>query len=320
MILYEMSILVETLTLFVISTVFWLVSAQIFTRRNSHRDLLMAILLAYLVLIKPFYAFIPFIIFAFFFIQAPSYKLLFGRRLLIIILPLLSFFGWSYVNKINTGYFVSTTYYGLNLAQNCVHFAEKGSPEFLWIIEPYVLHREIAKAENKDVAMSIWYAFNSGSFNRHKLKFADLSNELGKFAKSTIYKNPKEYFYQVVFVSWIDFWKPWSLHQYIDYPNTKTHIVMQLITSVQHLLLMFLKFAYLVLIPFYFYKFLRNRSVGFELVAATIIFSCSVLQALVTYGTNAKYSFPFEFLMIISLILFLKKAIGSRHLHNVEQL
>ena len=37
-----------------------------------------------------------------------------------------------------------------------------------------------------------------------------------------------------------------------------------------------------------------------------VVFAGSVLQGLVTFGTNVKYSFPYEFLMIFTVLLFVK--------------
>ena len=49
---------------------------------------------------------------------------------------------------------------------------------------------------------------------------------------------------------------------------------------------------------------LRNRRISIEAIGVIIIFVTALLQAFVTYGTNAKYSYPFEFIMIIVVLLF----------------
>ena len=76
---------------------------------------------------------------------------------------------------------------------------------------------------------------------------------------------------------------------------------------VQNAILLVFKFTFLLLVPFYVLKFLLNRKVTIELIIITVVFGASVLQGLVTYGTNSKYAFPFEFLIIILVLLFLKK-------------
>ena len=42
-------------------------------------------------------------------------------------------------------------------------------------------------------------------------------------------------------------------------------------------------------------------------IIMSVIFMASVLQAILTYGTNNRFSFPFEFLIIISGLLYFKE-------------
>lgn len=304
--LYESSFLIETLALFLISVIAHILSNNYLEKKSLKLDLLMGFLLGYLVLTKPFFAFLPFIIYGFALIKDFKFSKLLSQKIIILIFPLLAYFGWSYVNKINTGYFVSTTFYGLNIAQNCVYFAEKGPKEYQWISDSYVKHREISIKQKEDVAMTIWRSYASGDFDDKCLNFAQLSNELGKYGKATIAENPKDYFEQVFTRSWFDFWLVFGKKEFTPFRVTFIDKIMDGIWFVQNILLIIFKFSFLALTPFYVFKFLRDRKVTIEIMIVTIVFATSLLQGLVTYGTNSKYAFPFEFLIIILVLLFIR--------------
>lgn len=317
---YETTILVEPLLLLFISVLFYELANNYLAKQKLKLDIYMGFLLAYLVLIKPFFAFLPFMIYGFFVLKNFEIKKIIGQKLIIILFPLFAYFGWSYVNKLNTGYFVSTTYYGLNISQNCVYFAEKGPKEYDWIAKPYKKHREIAIKENKDVAMTIWYAIASGEFEYKDLSFADLSNELGKYGKATIKNNQKDYWEQVITRSWFDFWKPYDIKTYIEYKIPAIEYIFSAIWNFQMILIYIFKFGFLFLTPFYLIKFLKDRKIGIELLIVTSVFATSVLQGVVTYGTNAKYAYPFEYLMIIVILLFIKNHVRfSKRLNKILQ-
>ena len=89
---------------------------------------------------------------------------------------------------------------GVYLSQNCVRFAEKSPDEYNWLAEPYAYYRDKSIAENKNLAMSIWYAYGDGAYDEYGLEFSELSEALKEYAIVTIKNNPKDYFHQVVFL------------------------------------------------------------------------------------------------------------------------
>lgn len=78
--------------------------------------------------------------------------------------------------------------------------------------------------------------------------------------------------------------------------------------KIQYPIMMAFKISFIFLIPIYLLSFLKNRKITFELMVITIVFTASVLQAIVTYGTNSRHSFPFEYLMVFVVFMFLKSA------------
>jgi 4-amino-4-deoxy-L-arabinose transferase-like glycosyltransferase len=303
-IFYDFAILTENLTLFLITVSFYYIF-ELFNGVISLKNIIMlGILLGYLVLTKPFYIFLPFLIYGLYTLKDFRFNRIFNKQLLLIILPLLSFLGWSYVNKLNTGYFVSTTYYGINISQNCVYFAENVPEKYRVISNVYVKHRDIAIKEDKDVAMSIWFAY-SELREKTGLSFVDLSYQLSEFSKAAIKQNPSAYAKQVL-VSWKDFWETDIYWNYEDFNFKYANKGALAIWYIERTLLQILKIIFVLLIPYHIFLFFRNRKITPQLIIVTVVFSASLLQAMATYGTNSRFSYPFEFLMIITIILTFK--------------
>ncbi|OXB17609.1 hypothetical protein [Flavobacterium reichenbachii] len=316
---YERIILVESLTLFFVSLLFYYLSSDYLESKNIKKDLAVGFVLGILVLIKPFYAFIPFVIYGLSVIKNFRFSKFISSKIIILIFPLLAYFGWSYVNKVNTGYFVSTTFFGLNLSQNCVYFAEKTTQEYHWIGSVYAKTRENIIVQNKKLqpenrkeeAMTIWDAQNE-LIKKTDHNFPKLSAVLGRYAIATIKKNPLEYAKQVVLRSWFDFWKPKLYWNYNNFSFPFVNKIFLGIWYLQTLLIWFFKLSFVFLIPYYLIQFFKNRIISKEVVFITIIFAVSVLQALVTYGGNARFSFPFEYIMMLVVILFIKENFNKK--------
>jgi hypothetical protein len=213
---------------------------------------------------------------------------------------------WSYVNKVNIRQFSSSGISGLYLAQNCVYFAEKAPKEFDWISKPYVAYREKSIQENRDVAMAIWYAYEDGAYDKYNLSLPEFSVELGKFAKATIKENPIAYLKQVMTKSWFDFWKPTINWNYEGFNYKYIRESLFGVWYLQSALIVLIKAGFLFVFCFQLVQFIKSKKLNFEFLLALIVFTASVLQALATYGTNNRFSFPFEFIMIITVLLFLK--------------
>ncbi|UUC45472.1 hypothetical protein [Flavobacterium cerinum] len=304
-IFYETAILTESLTLFVIILIINLY-LKFFENGSLSKLLLLSLAFGFLVLIKPFYFFLPFLFYGISVLKNFTIRTIINKRIVILFFPIITFFGWSYINKINTGYFVPTTFYGINIAQNCVYFAEKTPDEFKTIRDIYLKHREIAKKENQDVAMSIWFAYDELEKTTN-LSFVDLSYQLDRFSKVAIRNNPVDYLYQVVCISWVDFWKVDIYWNYNDFKIPYANKMLIGIWYIQFALLQLFKIVFVLLIPVQLYEFIIRKKISHELVFTVIIFVTSVLQAIVTYGTNSRFSYPFEFIMVTVVLLFAQR-------------
>ena len=297
---FETAILTESFTFFLISYFFYFILKNNFENSSFKQDLVLSFLLGLLILVKPFYIFFPFLIFIAYSFNNFNLKKIISRKVVLFIFPLITFLGWSYVNKMNTGYFVSTTLYGFNMAQNCVYFAEKTPDEYKVIGTIYAKYREKTIRENGNVAMSIWKAQIELS-EKTNLSFVDLSNTLSQYSKATIKQNPIEYLKQVI-VSWWDFWKTNLYWDETNFKSKNAKIFFEKLWYVEHFPLRLFKLLFLLTIPFQVFTFFKTKKINPVLLITLFIFCASILQAMVTYGTNSRFSYPFEFLIVVLVL------------------
>lgn len=299
---FEFAILTESITLFLITSIFYCFARQIKkSRLHTVYCISISLLCSYLVLTKMFYIYLPILLFI---ALAFRYKLCIKEFLIrgssILVIPLLLFFGWSYINKINTGYFTSSTFYGFNIAQNCVNFAEHTTPEYQEIGNIYAKYRD-KDTKTKEVAMTIWEAYPELR-NNTGLSFPDLSKKLYGYSIATIKKNPSSYLKQV-FISWRDFWKTSLYWESYSFSIPQASIPILYICYMERIVLQMVKILFVLLIPYNIVQAIRRREISLQATFTFAIFIASILQAFATYGTNSRFSYPFEILIIISVCL-----------------
>jgi 4-amino-4-deoxy-L-arabinose transferase-like glycosyltransferase len=304
---YETFILAETFMLFLNSSILYILLNNYFEKKQIIIEIIISTLLVVLILVKPFFLFYPFLIFALYLIKNPSLKKIVSTKLIIFILPAYAYFTWCSFVEEKIGYFEPTAYFGLNLAQNCLYFAEKGPKEYDYIAKPYVKYREEMLRNGEDASMAVWKVWGGQHLAPKYTKFADVTHQFGKYAKATITSNLGDYFYYSITNSWFDFWKVFDMKPYMNFKNNSFNSVISLINTVQIVFLQILKFIFLILSFYYAFLFIKNRKVTNVIILLAFIHAAAILQALVTYGTNAKYAFPYEFFMLVVILLFLKE-------------
>ena len=296
---FEFAILSETLTLFIVTAIFYLYFLILSETKRDIYSRLLIIACGFLILIKPFYIFLPILLFILlFFNRIPKREVLF-KYIYIVIIPIALFFGWSYVNKINTGYFTSTTFYGFNLAQNCVSFAEKTTPQYAEIGQIYAKYRDEINS-GKEIAMTIWEA-EPELRDKTGLSFPDLSAKLYDYSLATIKENPTDYLKQV-FVSWCDFWKTSLYREYNSVAIPYANDVILYVCYVERIVLQLIKILFILIIPYNIVRTVREKKLSPPFIISIVVFTASILQALITYGTNSRFSFPFEILIVLSVV------------------
>lgn len=291
---FEYSILTENCTFFLIS---WMFYEMI----HKNRIFIFIIIYCWMILIKPFYIYLPFL-HVFYNIINCSFKF---KLLYILFFPLFIFVGWSAINYYNTNYFVSSTYFGINKIQNCVNFCEKGPDEIMWVKKPYIQYKNKFQTNGLASPMCIWYMIDDGVFEEKKMTFPQLSNELGNYAEITIKNNPIDYIKQVLFLSYKEFWNVDVnlIHNTIFFSNYTTFV--NLIWKSEAIVLRIVKTLFLLLFPFVIIKILKQRKIENIDFIYLCIQATAILQALTTYGSNERYSFPFEWSMIICFCFYI---------------
>ena len=307
-IFFENCILSESLTLLIITLIFYFLFGIIYSERTGNLNYLtLSILCSYLVFIKPFYIFIPFIILLILLLhkrilhyRGSRYAI--HRYIIIIILPTLTLTGWCSLNYINTGYFTPTTFYGFNSAQNCVAFAEKTNIEYKQIGEIYAKYRNANQGKGRTTAMSIWEAYDELEETTN-LSFVDLSHLLYDYSIVTIKQNPLEYLKQVG-ISWIDFWKTSLYWQYDSFAIAHANTILKAICYAERILMHILKIIFVLFIPYNLLKYkTKKHYISPQFIISTIVLIASILQAFASYGTNSRFSFPFEILIATSAVM-----------------
>ena len=116
-----------------------------------------------------------------------------------------------------------------------------------------------------------------------------------------------EYFYYSITNSWFDFWKIFDMKPYMEFQDNTFNSVVSVINSIQMTVVLIFKFVFLLLSFYYLYDLIKNRKINAVMILLAFIHATAILQALVVYGTNAKYAFPYEFFMIVVVFLFLNE-------------
>ena len=222
-------------------------------------------------------------------------------------MPLYAYFSWCSFVEERIGYFEPTAYFGLNLAQNCLYFAEKGPKEYEFIMKPYVQYREEMLKNGEDPSMAIWRVWGGQHLAPKYTKFADVTHQFGNYAKATISNNLGDYFYYTLTHSWFDFWRVFDMKPYMKFQDDTFNSTISIINSIQIVMMSIIKFIFLLLSFYYLYVWIKNKKINAVLILLAFIHSSAILQGAVTYGTNAKYAFPYEFFMLVVVLLFLRE-------------
>jgi len=309
-IMFSLAILTESATQFFLIFLIWLVERfQVYKLAPSYLiNALAAFLLMVLFFVRPMFIYVTPILafFMLFYLKRGNITKGYGKILLILTLPFLTYFGWNYLNYINNGWFTPTTFLGINLAQNSVSFFQYVPDEHQEIREIYIKYREKAKKTDGNEAAAIWRAHDE-LIEKTQLSEVELSRKLAEICKPLIKSHPKEYGIQVV-KNWSLFWNayPYYYDELIIYSNLFK--IVHLVWWAQKFILWLLYAFFLPLSVLAFIRSVKDWNIfTFENLLLAIIYAASILQALVTYGENSRFSFPLFPLVLIFLSIELTK-------------
>lgn len=307
---YDFAILTEAFTVFLVLLSMWLlVKHQLFDAKKPIKlYFILSLILAWLYLTRPLFIYIP-LGFALFNVVKSfktDFKRVITRSVIVLCFPMLSYFIWNSHNKNTIGHFTNTQYFGINLAQTATPFFEKVPDNNALIRDIIVKHRDSILQHNPiRFPMSVWFAHKE-LLKKTGLTEIELSYKLGAISKDLFKTHPDLYLKQVSY-SWYLFWGSqdslkWEhkkiSNRYFSYLATTFYLYFQRYLIVGFNIL-FLLFSVITL-----YRFFKTPKEYFDtnLFIVCIVLSGSLAQALVAFGSNSRFCFPFFPLIVYFVV------------------
>lgn len=304
LIFFEAAILTETTALFSLLLVFWIIKKKECLNNNVSylKIVLISAIFAYIYLVKPMFIYAPIFFALFFLIKNFQFnrKTVLLKSILVLIIPFITFYSWSSLNERNIGHFGSTYFLGFNLSQTATPFFELVPQEHKVIRDVFIKHRDsLVKYYPNKTAMSVWAAHDELLSTTH-LTAPQLSKKLGEISIDLFKKHPDLYLKQAS-ISWLLFWKEnilWKPKQ------IKSVIAKNILMGTWLYLQQWIAIAVNIAFLYFSIKQLKQlikfniKSFDFNLFLVSIILLGSVAQAMITYGSNGRFSFPYFSLII----------------------
>ena len=303
---YERAVLTEVLTLFL---VVWIVYLFCVAKENYKIKLAIGILCAALMFTRThFLFFAPAIVCVHvLYNYNRKIKLLFVDAFLFLTPTFLCFMLWCGMNEKENGYYALTPYLGINLAQTSVTFFDKYEGEHQKIKEIYVKHIQLSKQDaTKHLKSSIWYAYDELLLETG-YNLPQLSNVLAVMSKELIAQNQQLYWKQVV-VSFTDFWTN-DLYWMRDDLTGVSLFFFNVWRRFCKLFQLIFNGLFLVaaLITTYQFLFLKRKVPKMLTFCFSTIIFASVTQAMIIYGDNSRFSFPFYPFIVLLTVYFISQ-------------
>jgi len=301
---YEIYILTEVLSIFL--TVLFITLFEAAIRKNSSTlYLLVGIIAAVATLTRPLLIVLPvtgFIFLAYLLIK--QHKIIRTGPYVLPIIVLIS--GWCYVNKINTGYFTITTLSGYSLSNHSGGFMEKAPDKYRVIRDMYIEGRAKRIRQTGNHEMTI-FKIDNEIRKRTGYTFAQLGEQLTRLSLELFTNHPFLYLRSVM-ISWINFWRPpGPSNQVVLARSGYTKIIFYLeALGLAVICLIFLILSVLIFTPFRS----RLQLTTLDYLCFTIVWSASIIQALMEHGDNARYGLSFHAVtlyVVISTLTRLKR-------------
>nr|WP_262920465.1 glycosyltransferase family 39 protein [Hanstruepera flava] len=308
---YEFAILTETLSFTLVILSFWYIEKHALLNREGKLKhlFILSLLFGVLYLTRPMFIYFPIGFLLFYIIKNfnSNFKGIIFKSLSVIAVPFFCFYGWNKLNENNIGYFTSSYYLGINLAQTATSFFEKAPDEDRLIRDIFVKHRTYVEnnLSRTMYAMTVWRAYDE-LLEETQLSPPELSAELGRISKNLFVAHPDLYAKQV-FISWRDFWGGassllWNADEFKN--KTVKHMLVGLWLYIQKPVLILFNFLFLLFSLIKMIRFMKFKCKIWDsdLFLILIILSGSLAQALVAYGTNSRFCFPF-FALIVYFVM-----------------
>lgn len=303
---FEFAILTEALSIFLVILSFWYIQTFKLLEKNTSLKhyFILSIIFSWMYFTRPMLIYFPLGFFIFYAVKQFSFKAL-GKGITIIVLPFLCYYAWNSLNKKNIGYFTNTYYLGINITQTATPFFDKVPEQDALYRDVFVKHRDsIVKHNPEKYPMTVWYAYNE-LLATTSLKPQDLTNEFARISKNLFKAHPDLYLKQVG-KSWLLFWNTprvfWNKPNFSsNYFKAACVIVW---TRLQQYVVLLFNILFLIFATTTILQFFKTKCKVYtmHLFLVCIVLSGSLAQAIVTFGSNSRFSFPF-FALIVYFVL-----------------
>jgi hypothetical protein len=248
-----------------------------------------------------------------------------ARQAALVLIPAcILMLSWCTFNYVTLGYFGLTTNIGCNLSNHAGGFIEYAPDRYGVIRDIYLKHRQIRLATKGSYRNTIYYAYNdivaATGFSQ-----AELCRHLTSMSISLFARHPVLYA-RSCGKAWLYFWDPVDCNLFLKVSRRSVldfRIFRTLPPDAKRkgLLHIFLEFLPLVILHLLFLLIVlwevvawisKNRiaSPGADVAATTVVFVCSILQAMADLGENHRYGIPVGPLVLYVVLT----CIGQRYL------
>lgn len=224
-------------------------------------------------------------------------------------LPVIFFIGgWSFYNYQRLAYFGITTLTGYNLTNHSGAFIEYAPEKYNVIAKIYLANREVQIANTDSHSMTIWRTIPE-MMEKTGYSYTQLSRGLTRMSIRLFLTHPFLYGWSVL-QSWILFWNEPGWWVWQNAHNEITGRVLGYLWRAEKYLLVTLNLIFLISVSYLFItKIIIKKKYPKTplsiLALVIIILTCSILQALVEYGENARYSMQVKPFVILVVMLVL---------------
>jgi hypothetical protein len=231
-----------------------------------------------------------------------------GRLVGFALPPIILLGGWSLFNRVTVDYFGTTTLLGYNLTQHTGELMEDAPVEYAGIRDIFLRYRNQRISLSGSPAFAVFDA-REEMMRTTGTSVAGLSKLLTGLGLRLIVRHPFAYLRSVA-VSWWDFWSvPLYWDRYAISP-LKAGRILETLWGWQKYVIFGLRLAFLGTVLARTVHLLRRRGSLLRMDSApaiwilgTVVMLGSLVQACLESGENARYSLPFQSLMITYLVL-----------------
>ncbi len=321
-IFFEAAILTETL-----STFFLLFSLFLFFRilrsaREGWQSYASAGLIAGLAaLVKPLLLYVPFLLFLFVLLRWRSRRTTVRSAAVcsaaFLMPPLILLGGWSAFNKASVDYFGTTTLPGYNITQHTITMIDDAPPEYASIRDTLLRYRDDRIRGTGSASFAVFDARQS-LMQATGTSVAGLSRLLSGLALHQIARHPLAYASSVL-ESWQSFWNVPMYWDQFGLTPYKAGRMVKTLWGWEQWALFCLRVAFLVIAAASAFHVLRSGESLTRFQAesdwwapAAIVLTGSIVQAFFESGENARYSLPFQSLLIACVLITAAKFIPAQ--------